>query len=150
MRFKHLVITIALVVMSCAAIAGQTTSAQSAKSKEPSAAASPSALSSLPAAPEFKAEDLLKIRDVQYRHAQRAAQMKILEQQYEQLQKAQEADRQKVDQIINDAARAANVDLTKWSLDIEELKFVSRDNKQAPATNAAPPKGGTPNAGTKN
>lgn len=126
MKLKHLVIAILVVVMSCVAIV-----AQQQRSDEIAKAATPDGrlrTSDSAAAPEFPAEQKLLIRDVQYRHAQRAAQMKTLEQQYEQLQKLQQEDAGKVDTIVDGFAKSASVDLAKWIFDIEDLKFKPRIN----------------------
>lgn len=133
MKARNVLMLIAF-AMCCVTIVAQPSERgqEIAKNKTPPTAEAPA-----PAAPAFKADDLLKIRDVQYRHAQRVAQMKVLEQQYTKLQTDQDADGQKVDQIIRDAAKAANIDLTKWSFDIEELKFVPRENR---ASETGPPK----------
>ena len=141
MKVKHLVIAMALLLCVAFTISAQQKSETAkaaipdSKSESPKTDAGRDARA--PAAPEFKAEDLLKIRDIQYRNAQRAAQMKTLEQQYDQLQKLQDADIQKIDRVVNDAAKAAGVDLAKWIIDLEALKLVPRE-KPAPATEPGP------------
>lgn len=143
MRIKSLVVSI-LVLMSCAAVAAQTNAVAGARANAAALGGRASAQSNGEAgsdtgtpAPALKAEDLLKIRDVQYRHAQRAARMKAIEQEYSLLKTAQDADGQKVDAIITTAARDAKVDLAEWAFDIEGLRFIPREK---PATKPSPKK----------
>lgn len=130
MKAKYLVISISLMLLSCVGIAnGQ-------GAKEPSAVAATIATTSK--TPEMSAEDRLKIRDVQYRYAQRAFRMKEMQQVYAQLLDAQKADDETIAQLIVAAAKAAGVDATKWAVNTEELKFVARPPDVAPTVPSKP------------
>lgn len=137
MKHLNIVKTFAsiLLLVICAVVGNAQEVAKTNAGKD--AGAPQAGVPALRAAPALKTEDLLKIRDVQYRHAQRAAQMRAIEQAYTKLQGEQDADVQKVDVIIAAAAKDAKVDLTKWVFDIEELKFVPRE-KPAPAAQPSP------------
>ena len=60
------------------------------------------------------------------------------------------ADARRIDDVIRDAAKAASIDVEKWSFDADALKFIPREKPAAAAVAPAqskttPPKGGTPN-----
>ncbi len=149
MKLKHLVISILMIAAACFAAAAQT-QVSSPKSQEIAKATTPGSKLATPdstaAAPVLRAEDLLKVRDLQYKHAARAATLTKMEQQYEQLIKLQEADAQKLDTVIQEAAKASNIDLTKWQFEIEELKFVPRVQSPESGVRSSPPEKEKPKA----
>jgi hypothetical protein len=82
--------------------------------------------------PALKTEELLKIRDIQYDHAKRAARMKQIEELYERLQAEQAADAKRIDAVIVTGAQAAKINLETWIFNVDSLTFVLRE-KSAPA-----------------
>jgi len=77
-------------------------------------------------APQLKAEDLLNIRNLQFDQAKRLLEMQSLKSRYEQLQNESQSFQPALRTMIEAAAKAANVDLTKWEFDSDSLKFVAR------------------------
>lgn len=151
MKIKVLVISILLLV-SCVAVAGAQEVAKTNAGKDghpiaaaapgtPSAGASqagmPALPAALPAAPALKTESLFYIRDLQYEQAKLLLGMKQLEAQYKKLQEDVDRLGQSVNAIVEADAKAANIDLSKWSFDTDKLKFVPRE-KPAPATQPSP------------
>ena len=147
MRIKSLVISILLLV-GCAAVAGAQEVAKTNAGKDghpiaaaapgtPSAGAPQAGMPALPAAPTLKTESLFYIRDLQYEQAKLLLGMKQLEAQYKKLQEDVDRLGQSVNAIVEADAKAANIDLSKWSFDTDKLKFVPRE-KPAPATQPSP------------
>jgi hypothetical protein len=120
MKIKHLVISILLLV-SCAAIGSSQQKPETGRD-----AGAPQAGMPALQAPALKAEDLLKIRDLQYAQAKRVQQMQQMEAVYKRLQDDQASDSRHIDDVIREAAKAANIDISKWVFDAETLKFVPR------------------------
>ena len=114
---KHLLIVV--LMLSCsAAVSAQQQTAVTADAAIKAAGDS--------APPQLKAEDLLKIRNVQYEKVKRALQMTQIEAAYKALQEQQEAGSRRLDDLLTEAVKAAGVDTTKWIFDLEQLRFSER------------------------
>ena len=152
MKFKSLVISTVMLAASifagCAAPAhAQTRTPEVAKAIPNSRVQisdSKSEDAKAVAAPELKAEDLLKIRDLQFQQARRLMQQQQMVREYEALQKQIEESREALRGAVDVALK--DVDRAKWDFDAETLKLIPHANPPAPATSAAPPKGGPPNS----
>ena len=78
------------------------------------------------AAPQLKDAELLKIRNIQLNQAARTIRMQQLQAEFKDLAAANAVDGRAIDDVITTAAKASNIDLTKWIFDAEKLAFVER------------------------
>lgn len=151
MKVKHLVIAF-LILLSASVLAPAQTpiaavkeAGRDARAPQPAMAALPGAALPEEATPVLSAEVLLQVRNIQIVQMQRSVQMVQMESQYAKLQQAQDADAQRFTALLAQEEKKAGIDAAKWEFDPVSLKFVPR-KPPAPATDAAPPKGGTPNS----
>jgi hypothetical protein len=122
-------------------------SAKIAKAATPAIAPARAVRPDAEAAPTLPAEELLKIRNIQIGQLQRSVQMVQLENTYAKLQQQQKADAEEYSRFLAEAEKKAGIDVTKWEFDPVTLKFTAKKiTEPAPATDAAPPKGRTPNS----